>query len=183
MTFHKILAGAAILLLSLGLANADAVPIAAGSVFNITGSSHFDATRITFSNPEAVTTGTGSFLAFGTCSTCATMTSPLIYAPFTAGLVYTATQGGLTSTFTITSQIDAPVRTGLTLSIHDAGFATLTGFDTTPGEWVFTANQFGDIVGSFSATSFAVPEPFSLGILGLGVFCLGLVKRSRSAIA
>jgi hypothetical protein len=156
MTFHKILAGAAILLLSLGLANADAVPIAAGSVFNITGSSHFDATRITFSNPEAVTTGTGSFLAFGTCSTCATMTSPLIYAP---------------------------VRTGLTLSIHDAGFATLTGFDTTPGEWVFTANQFGDIVGSFSATSFAVPEPFSLGILGLGVFCLGLVKRSRSAIA
>ncbi len=190
---------AAALGIALGFAApANAVPIASGSVFNITGSSNFDATTVSFTNPGSVTLGAGDFAAFGTCAGCVTLPSVFTYSPFTPGQIYsaTATNGsGLTATFEVTSQVSATYTPGSasSLVIHDLGRATLTGFDTTDGEWVFTANQFSNgttqLIGSFSATTQStgggggggdLPEPASLAILGIGLAGLGWAKRRKA---
>jgi hypothetical protein len=178
-------------LLALLAESAMAAPIAAGSEFNITGAATFDSTSVTFSNPESVPiAGTsGDFTGFGSCVGCVTMTSPLIYAPFTPGQIYSAINGVFTTSFTIDGIIDAPVVGTHTLILHDSGTAYLTGFDPTPGEWIFTINQF-NITGSFSATTAVegggggggpIPEPTSLALLGAGLVGLGIRSCRRKS--
>src|ERR1700712_5201163 len=89
---------------------AHAVPIASGSVFNIFGNvTGLTSTQITFENPADSHGNTGSFATFGSCTGCATMTTPLTYSPFTAGQIYTATNGAINTTFTIDGQFNAPM--------------------------------------------------------------------------
>jgi hypothetical protein len=162
-----------------------ATPALAGEIngtFNIVGLGNFSNTQITFAGNGSVLPGgsTGDFTVFGSCVGCITMTSPLVFSPFTPGLIYQGTNGGVSTTFTISSEITAPVVTATTLTVQDNGTATLTGFDPTPGEWIFSMNQVtGKIVGSFSSTT-AVPEPISLALLGTGLLGLGFVRRSRT---
>ena len=161
-----------------------AVPIAPGSEFNVHGAATFNASAITFANPANSGSNTGSFAGLGTCAACVTMTTPLTYNPFTSGVVYTATNNGLTTTFTITSNISTNL-SGNFLTIEDAGTATLTGFDPTPGIWRFSANK-GVVTGSFSATALVpVAEPASLGLLAFGATLIGVasVRRGRARAA
>lgn len=177
---------ACVLLVAGTLTQAKAVPIAAGSEINITGVdvASITSTEVTFTATKASVSGeTGSFTSFGDCVACATLTTPLIYSPFTAGLVYTATNGAEVTSFTITSQISAPVFTSVlgvnTVTIVDAGTASLTGFDTTAGEWVFTGNTLNGLTGSFSATTAAVAEPAAMLVLLVAFVGLFLVRRGR----
>lgn len=164
-------------------AGAQAAQISAGSVLNIVGNANFNGTDITFANPADLKLGSGDFALLGTCTDCATMTNPLTYSPPTFGQVYTATNNGLTTTFTTSALIDQTGNGTTTLGLQYSGSATLTGFDTTPGTWVITVNQFGTLVGSFSASTIAqptgAPEPVSLALLGTGMLGLGVVRSRR----
>ena len=176
-----LLASAMVVLAPIGAAVA--VPIAAGSGLNIQGVGNFTATQVNFVNPASVLPNgtTGDFTSFTSCVGCVTMTTPLTFIPFTPGQIYTGTSGAVSTSFTVDAETQAPVVTATTLTIHDSGTATLTGFDPTPGLWVFTMNQAtGTIIGSFSATTVATPEPVSLGLLGMGLLGLGLVRRAST---
>jgi hypothetical protein len=179
-----LLASAALLGLTSG---AYAVPIAAGSVLNVIGSANFTATNVLTSTPAALTTNTGSFSPLTACLTCVTVNIPnFVYAPavqtgklFTVDEVVLGVPLEATITLLAGGTSQHPVTNAL--AIEAPASLTMTGFDTTPGQFVWTINQFGALAGSFSATAqaSAVPEPASIAVLGAGVLGLGMVAARR----
>lgn len=177
----SLIAGAAFAALA---SSAYALPsIGSGDTLNIVGDATFDATTVTFTNPADLTPGTGAYTALGTCTGCVTMTTPFVYAPFTAGLLASATSGGESATVAVTSQINPPVHDLNTLDLTDNVLLTLTGFAPTAGTLELTVNEAtGILSGSFSATAQGtnVPEPAGIAILGIGLLGLTMLRRKSS---
>jgi hypothetical protein len=174
-----LLAGAALIGIT---GSASAVPIAAGSVLNVVGAANFNATTVTSSTPAGLTQNTGSFMALVNCLSCVTVNQPAFtYSPAVGtGLLFTVSELSLMATITLDAGgTSTPTLNALT--IDAPATLTMTGFDATPGNFVWTINQFGTLIGSFSATAeaSAVPEPATLAILGTSILGLGLLRSRR----
>jgi len=160
-----------------------------------------NATQLTFNPPSTpvagVTLVTGDFFTVGTFpGTLATFTTDTLNFGAGAGPLVPSINplwsvGGfsyeLSAITEVTSQSEV-ASTGV-LTIRGTGVVSHASFDTTATEWTMTINVDAEdnLTFGFSADAIAtggagaVPEPTTLGLLGLSTAFLGLRSRRRRA--
>jgi hypothetical protein len=161
---------------------ANAAPIDPGSVLNIVGSANFNATQVLTTNPAGLAANTGSFSPLINCLSCVTVNQPVFtYSPSVGtGLLFTVNEGGLTASVTLDAGGTAELPAPTALAIEAPATLTMTGFDPTNGTVTWTINQATNkLIGSFSATAEAVPEPTTLALMGVGLLGLGFTQMRR----
>jgi len=159
------------------------------------------ATQLTFNPPGAplagVTLVTGDFVTVGTLpGTLASFTTDtLSFGGGPSTLVPSISPlwsvGGFSYELSAITEVTSPsvvASTGV-LTIRGTGVVSHASFDTTATEWTMTINvdEEDNLTFGFSADAIAtggagaVPEPTTLGLLGLSTAFLGLRSRRRRA--
>jgi len=170
-------------LLALG-SPAQAVPITGevhfAGLWNPTGGSGIGtATGIDFTSTafQIVLAGTGDFT--GLTGTAAAFTNFTFSPPgVPVAPLWTFSSGGVSYSFDLEA-VAVAFQSGSSLNLTGSGTLHATGLDDTPADWDFTGNS-GGVVFSFSADNNVVPEPATLGLLGLGLVGLTAAGNKRA---
>jgi hypothetical protein len=118
----------------------------------------------------------------GLSSPVVTMT-PFTFNPFSAPVtpLWTFMFAGSTYSFDLTVLSSRLQPGDNTLTLKGTGTLSITGFDPTPGAWVFTANQLGNTF-SFSSSNAAIPDSGSaVALLGIALAGIEGVRRALRA--
>jgi hypothetical protein len=100
------------------------------------------------------------------------------FVPFAGVPLWAFSSGGLNYSFDLLS-VAVTFQDSTQIGLRGQGVLRLTGFDDTIANWDFTGNQ-GSRLFSFSSDNVAVPEPTTVGLLGLGLIGLTAAGSKRS---
>jgi hypothetical protein len=178
MTMKLLVKFAATAAMTFAAAGAFAVPIT-GTV-DFSGDVVVSGTTIMFPGDERVESGTGTYAGVPN-ATPAAFTN-FTYSPFAGPVapLLTFTVGPNTYSFSLLSNVVFADQGALGFLLSGNGTLSATGFDNTPGTFFFsTQGNRQSFSAQLSPTS--VPEPATLGLLGLGLLGMGLARRRRKA--
>jgi len=172
-------------LLALG-SQAQATPLTGevhfAGLWNPTGGSGIGtATGIDFTTApgfQIMIFGTGDFALPGTGAAFQNFDFLPVINPSPVLSLWSFSSGGVDYSFDLES-VAVAFQSGSSLNLTGSGTLHATGFDDTPADWDFTGNS-GSVIFSFSADNLAVPEPATLGLLGVGLVGLTAAGNKRA---